>query len=319
MEKIANLIKNNSNFAIFAHSKTDCDAVCSTLALKLAINSLGKNADVFIDSNFSDQMASLPHFDDINKKTQDKYDIYVCLDTATIERLGKNKYKIMKNRPNSCALDHHATNQKYCKYNYICEDYSSTCELLYDFFKIVGAKITKEMAHLMLVGMYTDSGQMSFSCVTPKTMKIASELLKIYGGKIDEILTPIYRSKTPSDFYLTKLAYDNVEIVCDGKVAILMLDSQDLANANSTYEQTHGIVDIGLSLKSVKVSLLASEDSVQKDCYYVSIRTKGDVSAREIAEVFGGSGHFNASGCKIFDTKQNVQSMLIEAAKKVLK
>lgn len=319
MEKIANLIKNNSNFAIFAHSKTDCDAVCSALALKLALNGLGKNADVLIDSNFSNQMTSLPHFEDINKKTIDKYDLYICLDTATIERLGKNKYKIMKNRQNSCALDHHGTNQKYCKFNYINEDYSSTCELLYDFFKIIGVKITKEMAHLMLVGIYTDSGQMSFSCVTPKTMKIASELLKVYGGKIDEILTPIYRSKTPSDFYLAKMAYDNVELVYDDKIAILMLENQDLANIDSTYEQTHGIVDIGLSLKSVKVSLLASEDSVQRDCYYISIRTKGDISAREIAEAFGGSGHFNASGCKIFDTKQNVHDRLIQVAKKVIK
>jgi len=318
MEKIANLIKHNSNFAILAHSKTDCDAVCSAVCLKLALEGLGKKADVLIDSNFADQMQSLPHFDSINQKTLDKYDLYICVDTATIERLGRNKYKIMKNRAISCGFDHHGTNKRYCKYNYINENYSSTCELLYDFFKLIGAKITREMAHLMIVGIYTDSGQMTFSCVSPKTMRIASELLKIYGGRIDEILVPIYRSKTMSDFCLVKITYDKLEIVEDDQIAIVVFENSDLEDIKSTYEQTHGIVDIGLSLKSVQVSLLASEDTEQKDCYYVSIRTKGNVSAREIAEIFGGSGHFNAAGCKIFDTKQNVHDKLINATKKVL-
>lgn len=318
MEKVANFIKNNNNFAILAHSKTDCDAVCSSLCLKYALEQLGKKADVLISSNFSDQMQSLPYFNQVNNPVLDKYDAYICLDTATIDRLGRNKYKIMKNRGVSCAIDHHGTNQRFCKINYINERYSSTCELLFDLCKYLNVSITKEMAHLMLVGIYTDSGQLSYSAATSKTLKIASILLKIYGGQIDEILTPIYRGKTISDFNLIKMAYEQVEFVENGKIAILIFDNKDLKDINSSYEQTHGVVDVGLSLKTVQASILASGDTEQEDCYYVSIRTKGNISARKIAEAFGGSGHYNAAGCKIFDTRENIREALIGAAKKVI-
>ena len=157
MKRIIEQIKSAKNIVIFSHIKTDCDAVCSSLAFKLAMESIGKHADVFIDSQFSHQIEQLDHFGTINKQTADKYDLFVCLDTATIDRLGKNKYKIMKNRAKSVQLDHHATNEKYCKLNYINENHSSTCELLYTFFRAAGIIINSQMAKLMLVGMLTDT------------------------------------------------------------------------------------------------------------------------------------------------------------------
>ncbi|MBQ8468749.1 MAG: bifunctional oligoribonuclease/PAP phosphatase NrnA [Clostridia bacterium] len=318
MEKIAKMIAEHSNFAVFAHIKTDCDAVCSSLAMKYALASIGKKADVFIDSSLSSKMQSLPHIEDINNKTLENYDCYICLDTATIDRLGKFKYKIMKNRKNSCLLDHHATNEKYCKLNYVNETYSSTCELLFDFFKIIDVKITPEMAHLLLAGIYTDSGELTFSCTKPHTLLVASKLLSIYGGAMDEITTPIFRNQTMAEFKLNKLAYDRIKIYNDGKIAITMLDNKDFEELGVGIEETHGLVNIGIQIDTILISIFVSQDSEQEDCFYVSIRSKGNISARDVAAAFGGGGHLNAAGCKIFDTKQGVHNALLKAAQEVI-
>lgn len=318
MNKIIEQIKFSNKIAIFSHIKTDCDAVCSSLAFKLAVEQLGKQADVFIDSEFSCQMAQLPHFLEINSKTQSNYDLFVCLDNAAIDRLGKNKYKIMNNRAKSVQLDHHGTNEKYCKFNYINEHYSSTCELLYAFFRLLGIKITPEMARLLLTGILTDTSKLSYNNTTKDTLYITSKLLELSNTTMDKICEPIFSNKSISEFNLTKLVYDKIEFFSNNQIAFILLNASDFKKCGASMSETHGLCDIGLSVGSVKIVLLASQDDKQENCYYVSIRSKGQVSARNIAQYFGGGGHINASGCKIFDTAENIKQNLINQAIKEL-
>ena len=319
MKNIANLIKNANTIAIFSHYKTDCDAVCSSLSLKLLVENLGKKADVFIDSTFAHQMYSLPYFDCINNKTCEKYDLYICLDCATQDRLGKNKFKIMKNRASSAQMDHHGTNEKYCKYNYIDEKASSTCELIADFANVLGVKISKDVARLLLTGIYTDTGKLSFSNTTEHTMLVAGKLLSIFGDSMAKVTEPIFASKTFNEFELTKLAYDRLKFYENNRIALMDIDRTDFEKLNITMDETHGLADIGTSLEDVQIMFMISEDMVQDDCFYVSIRSKGDVSSRQVAESFGGGGHVNASGCKVFDTKENLIRKLLAEGRKVIK
>lgn len=318
MKKIAEFIKNSENFAIFAHINTDCDAVCSSLALKIALEQIGKKADVFIDSQLSHQMADFSYIESVNKKTLQKYDAYICLDTATIDRLGKNKYKVMRNRKNSCNLDHHGTNERYCALNFVDESYSSTCELLVDFFDVLGVEITKRIAKLLISGIYTDTGRLTFSNTTSRTLEFVSRLIKIYGDTMDTITEQIFKNKSLKEFALDKVVYQNMEII-DKKIAIVIIDKDDFEKTNTKLEETHGLVDIASEIGNVKISILASQDVSQENCFFVSIRSKNGYSARNIASDFGGGGHIQASGCKIFDTKENVRKMLIDSARKEIK
>ena len=318
MSKIIDEINRSKNIAIFSHIKTDCDAVCSSLSFKLAVEQLGKKVDIFIDSNFSHQIQALPHFECINKKTLNKYDLYVCLDSATIDRLGKNKYKIMKNRAQSVQIDHHETNTKYCKINYINHGCSSTCEILYNFYKMLGVKITPTMAKLLLTGMLTDTKNFMYSNTTKETLFVASKLLDLSETTMDSICDPIFRNQTVSEFKLNKFVYENLCITENDKIAYIIIDSNDFNRLGASFDESHGLCDIGMAINTVQIMLLASEDPLQENCYHVSVRTKGDVCARTICEAFGGGGHYNAAGCKIFDTKQNITENLLNEAKRVL-
>lgn len=318
MKRIIDKINNSQNIAIFSHIKTDCDAVCSSLALKLALAQIGKNADVFIDSDFSHQIEQLPYFNTINHKTLPGYDLYICLDNASLDRLGKNKYKIMNNRAKSVQLDHHGTNEKYCKINYINESFSSTCELLYSFFKLMNIDVSADMARLLLTGILTDTSKFSYSNTSKSTLYTAGKLLELAQTSMDQICEPIFSNKSIGEFNLTKLAYQKFEMYECNQIALAVLTNKDFEAIGSSFSETHGLCDIGLSIGSVKIVLFASQDPTQEDCYYVSVRSKGKTSARKIAEAFGGGGHFNASGCKIVDNEQNVKQKLLDQAKKEL-
>ena len=90
-----------------------------------------------------------------------------------------------------------------------------------------------------------------------------------------------------------------------------MFSKQDFAETKTTLDDVDVFPDIPLQLENVQFAILASEDD--KGYFRVSLRSKGEVSAREVAESFGGGGHLNASGCKIFGEFNEVKERLISS------
>ena len=69
-EKIIKLLNDANNISIYSHVNTDCDAMGSSLALKLALKQLGKNVDVYSNSDFPTNFKFYgEHIDELNKKT----------------------------------------------------------------------------------------------------------------------------------------------------------------------------------------------------------------------------------------------------------
>ena len=316
INKIASLIKNANKIAVLGHIKTDFDCVCSCLAFRQAMLAMDKQADIFIDTQyFKPQMSTLPDFDVINTASgKDKYDLYVCLDTATIDRLGKNKYKIMKNRAISCQIDHHGSNDGYCKYNYIKSPSSSNCEILYSLFGLLNIKITPVMAKLLITGIHADCGNLTYNNTTSDTYFVVGKLLERYNDEIGTILEPIFMNDSLPEFELKKFAYGNTNLYYNDKISALVITEQDFISTKSTLADTSYLVTIGKNISTVKIAIMISQDVTQDNCYFVSIRSKGNYNSGNVASVFGGGGHINAAGCKIFDTIDNVTARLIKAA-----
>ena len=107
-EKIIKLLNDAKNISIYSHINTDCDAMGSSLALKLALEQLGKNVDVYSNSDFPSNFKFYSEFmDGVNKKNCEKYDLAVCLDTPNENRLGKYKFSYRKGVKNVVVIDHH--------------------------------------------------------------------------------------------------------------------------------------------------------------------------------------------------------------------
>ena len=105
-EKIIKLLNESNNIAIYSHVNTDCDAMGSSLALKLALQQMGKKVDVYSNSDFPSNFKFYgKHIDELNKKTCEKYDLAVCLDTPNEGRLGKYKFSYRKGIKNVIVID----------------------------------------------------------------------------------------------------------------------------------------------------------------------------------------------------------------------
>ncbi len=316
LNEVVDLLKSSNNVAIYVHINTDCDAMGSSLALKLALEDMGKYVDIYANSNFPLAFEFYgDHMKTVNTKTvEGNYDLAVCLDCASEGRLGKYKFTYRKRVENTLNIDHHATNEKYCKVNYI-QKASSTCEILFDIMQEMNVRFSPEMCKFLISGIATDTGKFSHA-VSTKTFVILSKLLRYGKISIEDITTPLFNSLTAESFNLMKLAYQKIEFYSNKKLAVIMFSREDFIETNTTLDDTDALPDIPMQLKDVCFGILASQDD--KGYFRVSFRSKGDVSARAVAETFGGGGHKNASGCKLYGTFDEVKQRLIDSVLQTL-
>ena len=309
-DKVIEILSSSNSVAIYAHINTDCDAVGSSLALREVLLQMGKKVDVFVHSNFP---TNFEFYGDIesfyNKKTQSSYDLAVCLDTATENRLGKYKFSYRKGLKNTLAIDHHhLSNDMFCKNNYVVES-SSTCEILFGLFEKMKVNFTPYICKCLLSGIITDTGKFMHSA-TDNTFETFGKLLNYGKLKIEEVTLPLLNSISFETFEMIKQSYNKMEFYSNNKLAILMFKHSDFINMGVSLEDTSIISELALQIKRVQFSILASEDD--KGYFRVSLRSKGDISAKKVAETFGGGGHINASGCKIFGEYDKVKQMLLD-------
>ena len=150
--EILDRINSASNILIITHVNPDGDTLGSASALKSFI---GNKADILIQIPDNFQFPStyyfLPHLNNaLNFSTlEDKYDLVIAIDCASIDRIIDKARKIFDKNENTIAIDHHKTNKGYAKLNLVRGGISSTGEVLYDFFESLNIKITKEMAILI--------------------------------------------------------------------------------------------------------------------------------------------------------------------------
>ena len=316
LTSVIETLKQANHVSIYTHINTDCDALGSALALRESLILLGKTADVYVNSNFP---ISFEFYGDlseiINKKScEEKYDLAVCVDCASEARLGRYKFNWRKGVKKTLNIDHHVSNENFCKINYV-KQASSTAELLFDILRGLKIHFTPTICRNLLSGIMTDTGKFMHG-VTENTFIVVSKLLKFGKIKIEEISTPLFNSMSMDCFNLLKRVYQKIEFYCDNKLAVIMFNRRDFIDTNTTLDDTDAFPDILLQLKCVEFGILASEDD--KGYFRVSFRSKGDISARAVAETFGGGGHLNASGCKIFGSFDDVKQQLLDNTLQVL-
>ncbi len=96
-----------------------------------------------------------------------------------------------------------------------------------------------------------------------------------------------------------------------------MLFLKDFDSTGTNVFDTEGFSNYLMSIGSVRMSLIFTET---EKGVKISLRSKGDISANELAKEFGGGGHRNAAGTFIINPSMDeLINRVITAAKKYIK
>lgn len=313
LSKFKYIIKTHSIFFLTVHQNPDADAVGSMIATYIYLKKLGKKVYMFSSDPIPENLKILK-YSNLIKNSLDKkeFDVGIFFECSTISRAGEklNELKFKK----IINIDHHKTAQKFGDVNILNFSISSTSEIMWFIFKYLKHRINKYQAECLYSGIVTDTGKFHYSQTTSQTHRIAAELLDL----------KIPFSKLNDNFFMTK-SFGNLKLlgralesmtIKENEIAVMQLIQKDFKDFNAKFQDSENIINYGLMLKNVKVSVLIKED---KDKFHVTFRSKGNIDVSKIASYFGGGGHKNASGCKISKAKYRESEKIINAIINLLK
>ena len=97
---------------------------------------------------------------------------------------------------------------------------------------------------------------------------------------------------------------------------LLLLSTALLAACGATVDDTEGLVNLPLAASEVVAVALLKQQ--KPGVLRASLRSKGDVSVRGVAALWGGGGHRNAAGCTATGETDAVKRTMIEAIGKAI-
>ncbi len=291
MKELINLLKNAENVAILGHINEDADSVGSSFAMQRVLSLMGKRADVYFSAPLEKRLSFMNVSGICSAKAECEYDLCLCLDCADLGRLDERK-AIFDAAKKTASVDHHVTNTKFADVNYVLPDASATGEVLFDVIKKLGIEIDKELAEYLFIAIASDTGSFKYSNVSPKTMRIAAELLET-GIDNAYLSRMLFDTEEEKAMKLKGALMSSVETHFDGKLAMICVDKDKLLEYDVEEKDLSDIVNIARTVAGceIAVSVRELEDKVK-----VSFRSNGRYDVGSLAQKFGGGGHEMASG-----------------------
>ena len=315
LDEILNQINNAQSIVIVTHESPDGDAIGSSLALKLALENMGKTPDVIIPE-VPEVYSFLPGREDIKAESNvERYELAISVDCATEIRIAGREY--FENAKQTIVIDHHGSNTMFGDFNYVNPVSPACCDILAGIFDYYNINITKDIGTCLLTGIITDTGGFKYPSTTAETFEFAAELLR-KGVNVSDIYKRTMDTVSRATFELTKRVLDRMEILEDGKVAFTYITKQDEEEVNAKPGDHEGLVNIGRNLIGIEVSVFIRQKEDGTDEYKVSMRTNGEINASDICLMFGGGGHPRAAGASIKGNVEEVKEKLMKEIKKVL-
>lgn len=308
LSQVVELIENKQFFGITTHVRPDGDGIGSSLGLCWLLKSLGKSAEVIVRDTIPVAYQQLPGADEIRRVAEiDKnYDAVFVIECSDVARPGI----INLDKQFNVNIDHHTTSAHFGSVNWIDATASAVGEMIYNLCKAIGGRITKEIAECIYLALVTDTGSFHFPNTTERTLKVASELVKV-GVKPAQVSEAVYNSYPWSRVELMGQVLATVKRDATGRVAWMRQTLDMVEETDAVEGDNSGFVNIPLMAKDVEAVVYMRE--TKPGAYRVSLRSKGDINVARIAEKFGGGGHKNASGCRVEGDWDVWESKIVQA------
>lgn len=274
---------------IISHRSPDGDAVGSNLALRLAMETLGKKvASASVDPVPRDSIFLEKADTFVTEFDAKDFDLIVSVDCGDLKLV-----KFEDIIPN-INFDHHESNNLYGKIaNPVEKTASSTSEVIYKFLHFCDLPITIDIANALLHGIYFDTGGMMHSNATSEVFQIAGDLMA-RGADVQKISKELFHTTAVNKLRLMGRILERIYVNEEG-VTVSAVGKHDYLATETTSKDTGGAIDYLNAVPGSKYCVLLSED--EKGVVRGSLRTqREDVNLSEIAARWGGGGHPKASG-----------------------
>ena len=281
---------------ITTHTGTDFDALASTIAVrklypeaKISLpGSVAKEVKQFI-CLYGKLLQDIPP-EEVNL---DEVKRLILVDTRWINRIGIFDQLISKKGVEVHIYDHHPSHPKDIEGDGgICKEAGATTSILVSLLKKKKIPIAAPEATLFILGIYEDTGSLSFASTTPLDFEAAGYLLS-QGANLELISSFLNRGLTEKQTLLFNefLKKAQRKLINGVEVVVIVTEIDEFVGGLSL--PLHKLID----LKNLEVvfALIKSKDRV----YLMARSRTPSVNVSKILSSFGGGGHDFAASALI--------------------
>lgn len=183
-EIIALIDKLEAKLAVLlCHHNADPDAICAAFAFSRLLERLRPELNTEIGaaqgpSRLSKFMLKSLPVKLVKQPRIEKADLIVLLDTNTIQQLDELGVRVRASNSPLIVIDHHASHpetERLATISVADEEASSTCEIVYHFFKETKVELTKTEAIALFLGIAYDTRH--FILANSATLKTVADLI----------------------------------------------------------------------------------------------------------------------------------------------
>ena len=295
-------LRQSDKFVVVTHENPDGDALGSLIAMQEVLQTLGKDALMFIDEfefPLPQEYRFLPLHGHVSSPPDDLAErTLVFLDCGNVER---NRAAEVLQYPNARILniDHHHDNTRFGTVNLVDSHSSCTAEIVWDLMRGLRVAPSQTVAEALYVGLITDTGRFMYENTGPRAHIMAAELIDA-GVDVHEMYRRVYEGVPFGKLALLARGLTNIQRFDGGQLTLTALSAQDFAESGAEESYSEGVVDHLRAVEGTLVAALVRErlcPNGSPTTHKVSLRSSdGRVDVSAIAREVGGGGHRQAAG-----------------------
>jgi len=318
LSSICRAILDRRRFLLTSHARPDGDSIGSQLAMAYALEALGKEVRLVNADAAPDHYRDFPGVDrieiaDRSVATADALIVMECSDLSRTGVAGLDDHFIIN-------IDHHAGNRMYGALNWFDESAAACGEMVFDVIRGLGVPLSPDIATHIYLAILTDTGSFHHSNITPRTFDICRQTVEA-GVNPAAMARRVFDSNSFGKLKLIGALLDSMELIDNGRLAVLTMDDEMLKICGCTHNDTEGVINLPLTAREIQAVVFFKIGSAGE--VRVSMRSKYDVDVRAVATAYGGGGHKNAAGFtvpgRLADVRPPIVDRLVAAIAEGLK
>ena len=292
---LAEFLRGQDDIVVLGHVSPDGDAAGSAIAVKLALESLGKRAVAALPGGLPVRYAFLPDGEgvcDAGAPLPFPPQCALAVDVASPDRLGPAQALFMA-CPNRAVLDHHASNPGFAPLCVVDGSRAAAGELVLELIAALGVPLDAAMAENLFVAISTDSGNFNFDNTSGDTLRAAAACVDA-GADVERLTRILYRTRRVQKTKLIGVVLSTLTLASAGRVAYARVTQEMYDRCGALREDTDSIVNFLIETEGVQAAFLAEERDPETTKF--SLRSVAPYNVAAVAVPLGGGGHERAAG-----------------------
>jgi bifunctional oligoribonuclease and PAP phosphatase NrnA len=314
---VAEVLRGAQRISAFCHENPDGDTLGAAIAIVMAAERLGKEAEVVSVDPPPPFLAFLPGVERVRRRPGLEPDVAVVVDAGELSRIGSvaTEEADWFARARIVNIDHHVSNPGYGDAVWIDPEAAATCELVTLLLPELGVSLDAQLATALMAGIVQDTHTFAHPNATARTLRVAAELVDA-GAPLAAINRAVYADKPFSTLALWGLMLAGIGQRAGGRIVFASMTAAMLASTGEQPTASEGFVDLLGSTRLADVTILFKEVGPQET--RVSVRTSALADAVAIASAFGGGGHPRAAGCTLQAGLEDAREPVLAEAEREL-